>query len=101
MDALFNPTNRANGGIKWPLVFHTVAMFSFATVDTALNSDLQSICYVDNRDFTGVDRRLPSGPIGYQQFVYSAAITVVPNITFLLNTCLADGLLVGSASHSI
>lgn len=38
---------------------HTLAMFSFATVDTALNLDLQSKCYIDNRDFTVVNNLLP------------------------------------------
>jgi len=61
-------------------------------VDTVLNYGIQSICYIDNRDFTGVNNLLPPGPFSYQQFIYSDAISVVPNVMFFLNTCLADGL---------
>lgn len=100
MTALLNPINHTKGGVKWPLVIHTVAMFSFATVDTALNLDLQSICYVDNRNFAGVSNVLLPGPFAYQQFIYSNPINVVSNVMFLLNTCLADGLLVGFIPNS-
>ena len=100
MDTLLNPVSRTKGSIKWSLVAHTVAMFSVATVDTAFNFDLQSICYIDNRNFSGVSGVLLPGPFSYQQFIYSDAINVIPNIMFLLNTCLADGLLVGSVSNS-
>lgn len=92
--ALFSPTNRSKGGIKWPLVAHTVVMFSFVTVYTATSLDLQSISYIDNREFPGVDGLLPPGPLGYQLFIYSKAINIVPNVMVLLNNWLADGLLV-------
>ena len=96
MNALLNPVNRT---IKWPLAVHTVAMFLFVTVDTALNLGILSICYIDNRGFLGNDR-LPPGPAAYQFFIYSDAISVVPNFMFVLNTWLADGLLVSSVSTS-
>lgn len=96
MSAFFNPSNRLRGGIKWPLVAHTLVMFSFVTVYVATSLDLQSISYIDNREFPGVDGLIPPGPLGYQLFIYSKAINVVPNLMVLLNNWLADGLLVSS-----
>ena len=96
MTALLNPVGPTKGGIKWGLVAHTVAMFSSATVYTAMNLDLQSISYIDNRDFTG-DGVLFPGPLGYQFFINSNAITITADVMFSLNGWLADGLLVSSA----
>ena len=95
MGALFNPANRTKGGIRWGLVAHTVAMFSFVTISTALNLDIQSFSYIDNREFPG-NGGIPPGPLGYQFLIYSKAISVVPSIMFILNQWLADGLLVSS-----
>lgn len=93
MGALLNPANHIRGGIKWGLVAHSVAMFAFVTVFTALNLDLQSISYIDNRDYPGDSFMFPPGPLGYQFLVYSKPISLVPTIMFHLNTCLVDGLL--------
>lgn len=101
MDALLSSVNRTSERLKWGLAAHTVAMFSFVTIFTAINLDIQSISYIDNRDFPGDDFMLPPGPLGYQFLIYSKAISVVPNVMFYLNTCLADGLLVGCATNSI
>ena len=95
MAALFNPVHRRREGIKWGLVSYTMVMFSFVTVFTAMNLDIQSSSYIDNRGFPGVEGASPPGPIGYKWFIYSNVITVVPNLMFLLNNWLADGLLVG------
>ena len=94
--ALFCPVGRTSGGIRWLLVAHTVAMFSFVTISTAMNLDLQSICNINNREFTGSGSLSTPGPFGYQIFVYSWVISFIPDIMFLLNTWLADGLLVSS-----
>jgi hypothetical protein len=59
MAALFNPANRRREGIKWGLVSYTVVMFSFVTVFTAMNLNIQSISYIDNREFPGVEGVLP------------------------------------------
>ena len=80
----------------WGLTIHTVAMFSFATICGAMNLSLMSISYIDNREFPGVDAALAPGPAGYSALIYSQAIKVVPNIMFMLNNWLADGLLVHS-----
>lgn len=91
---LGNPCTRK--GTKWGLVVHVVAMFLFATIYTAVTLNIQSISFIDNRDFPGIGDALPPGPVGYQSLIYSKAISIVPNVMFLLNSWLADGLLVGS-----
>ena len=100
MGALINPTNRRRQGIKWGLVSYTVIMFSFVTIFTAMNLNIQSVSYIDNREFPGVENVLPPGPLGYQWFLYSDVLTIVPNLMFLLNNWLADGLLVSSLFDS-
>ena len=95
--SLLNPVNRTRGGIKWGLVALIAAMFAFVTIATAINLDLLSVCYVDNEAFPGIDGVVFPGPLGYQVLIYSKAISIVPSILFLLNTWLADGLLVGFA----
>ena len=100
MAALLDPVNRRREGVKWGLVTYTVVMFSFVTVFTAMNLNVQSISFIDNREFPGVEGVLPPGPLGYQFFIYSKALSVIPNVMFLLNNWLADGLLVGSLSGS-
>lgn len=92
MGALLDPVNRASG-TKWALVIHTVAMFLFATVYTATNLDIQSISYVDHREFSGIDGVLPSGPLSYQLLILPSAVSVGSDVMFLLNSWLADGLL--------
>ena len=101
MVSLSNPINRMRGGIKWGLVAYTLAMFSFVTVFTATNLDIQSISYIDNRQFPGVGSMLPPGPLGYQFLIYSKAISISRSLMFLLNNWLADGLLVSSVFSSI
>lgn len=98
MGALFN---RTNGNIKWPLVVHTAAMFSFVTVYTAMYLNLQSISFIDNREYTGLNDDLAPGPIGYQQLIYNKPIAFFAHIMFMLNTWLADGLLVSSPLHAV
>jgi len=61
-----------------------------------MNLNVQSDSFIDNREFPGVPDVLPAGPIGYQYFIYSRPLTIIPNLMFLLNNWLADGLLVGS-----
>ena len=101
MAALFSPINRRRqGGVKRGLVIYTVAMFSFATVYTGLNTDIQSVSLIDNREFPGIGDTIPPGPLGYQMYIYSKPITIIPNLMFLLNNWMADGLLVGFSSSS-
>ena len=94
MGALLGTANRTRGVTKWGLVAHTGAMFSFLTILIALILDIQSLAYIDNRAFPGTDGAPWAGPVSYQLSIYSKAISVVPLIMFLLNTWLADGLLV-------
>lgn len=94
MGALCSPANGMRGGIKWGLVAHTLAMFSLVTISVAMNCDIQSISYIEDRKFPGNAGGRPTpGPLGYQSFIYAKAISVVPNVAFQLNNWLADGLL--------
>lgn len=94
MSGLLDPLSRAKSGVKWGLVAHTAAMFLVVTIYTATSLYYQSISYIDNRDF-------PGGPLRYQLSVSTSAISVIPNIMFLLNNWLADALLVSSFSDSV
>ena len=95
--ALLSPVHRRGEGIKWWLVSHTVAMFSFATVYTAMNLNLQSNSFIDHREGYVITSKLStSGPLGYQTDVRQEAPGLIPNIMFSLNNWLADGLLVCS-----
>ena len=99
MNALLNPVNRTRGGIKWLLVAHTVAIFVFVTVFTAMNIDILSISYIDNREIRDVTE--PPGPLGYQYLTYSTPIGIVSTVMFLLNNLLVDGLLVCFSLNSV
>ena len=94
--ALSNPSYRKGERIKWGLVFYTVAIFSVVTVQTAMNLDITSIAYIDNRNFPGIEGELPPGPYGYEMFMAAEALNVIPNVMFLLNDWLADGIMVSS-----
>ena len=98
MSALFDPTNRARGGIRWGLVAYAAVMFSFVTVFVAMNLNAQSVSYIDNRAFSG-NNGIPPGPLGYQFLLYSKPISIVPHFMFLLNNWLADGLLVSYVAN--
>lgn len=99
MSALLNPADRTKG-IRWLLVAHTVTMFLFATISTAMDLDLQSTSNSDNREFPGADE-LPPGPFGYNLLLFSNALNVIPHVMFLLNNLLADGLLVSPLLGSV
>lgn len=95
MSALLNPVNRMRGGIKWGLVVHAAAMFSFVTIYTAINLNIQSISFIDNREFPGTsaDDAIPPGPVGYQWFIRYKAISIAQAPFAVMNNWLADGLL--------
>ena len=95
MAALLNPVHRRGEGIKWWLVSHTAAMFSFATVYTAMNLHIQSKSFIDNRRSYQINSIIyGSGPLDYQDGIRETALGITPNIMFSLNNWLADGLLV-------
>ena len=98
---LLDPVNRTRGGIRWPYVAHATTMFLLVTIHTGMSLHLHSISFIDNRDFPGVDKSTLTGPIGYQALSQADPIRVVPDVVFLLNNLLADGLLVSSASNSV
>jgi len=97
MAALLNPVHRRGEGIKWRLVSHTVAMFSFVTVYTAMNLHIQSMSFIDKREgLETMPSTLGSGPLLYQSNIHGAALGIIPYVMFNLNNWLADGLLVSS-----
>jgi hypothetical protein len=98
MAALLNPINRKRGGIKWGLVAHTVAMFSFVTTYNATVGDFNSNSFIDNRGFPGING-LPPGPFGYQ--FYLGGGRHIELISIALNGWLADGLLVCFVFNSV
>ena len=98
LNALLNPVNRPGTGIKWSFVAHTIAMFSFVTVIIVMCLGVLPVCYIDNREFPGGYFPVP-GPLGYYASLYSNPIDIVPKVMFLLNYCLADGLLVSAISN--
>ena len=74
------------------LVAHTIVIFLSVTVFTAINFEILSISYIDNREAHVTAE--PPGPLGYQFLTYSTPIGVVSTVMFLLNNLLVDGLLV-------
>ena len=94
--ALLNPVYRRGERVRWRLVSYTVVMFSLATVLTAMNLHVESIAYIDNRNFPGATGMFPPGPLGYIDSTYLKAINVVPNVAFVVSNWLADGFLVSS-----
>ena len=92
---LFKPVH--DGRVKWGLISYTAVMFLFVTVYMAMNLNLQSISFIDNREFFGGIYGTP-GPIGYQSYVQTDVSGIVANVMFLSNYWLADGLLVRSLS---
>ena len=92
MNALLDPVNRARGGIKWGLVAHTAATFTFVTIYIALNLNIQSLAFIDNREFPGTEV-IPPGPAGYQWSILSKPVGIAPTPMLVLNNWLIDGLL--------
>ena len=56
--------------------------------------DVQSLSYIDNRQFADAGGVLLPGPLGYQELIATNAITVIQNVVFVLSNWLADGFLV-------
>jgi len=96
MIALLSPVYRRGEGFKWGLVSYTVVMFSLATTITAMNLDIESMSYVDNRNFPAGTGRGLMGPIGYISSIYLKAVNVVPDVSYVVSGWLADGFLVSS-----
>ena len=96
MAALVNPIHRRGEPIKWGLVSYTAVMFSVVTIQTGMNLDIQSLRYIDGREFPGFED-MPPGPEGYLDSIYSTVLNATPNAMLDLNIWLADGLLVSSS----
>ena len=96
MVALLNPVYRRGEGIKWWLVSHIVAMFSFVTVHTTINLLILSNSFIDNCKDIPLTTISFSGPLHYQWDIRDTALGLILNIMFNLNNWLADALLVSS-----
>jgi len=92
MVALVNTVHRREG-IKWWLVFYTMAMFSIATIGTAVYLHNLSMSFIDNREPINNGT---SGPLSYQYDIRYTPLGLLPNVMFNLNNWLADCLLVTS-----
>ena len=73
-----------------------VLIFTFATVLTAMQLDIQSISFIDNRKFPGLKGLAPPGPLGFQASSWSGPLILTPGLVYILTNWLADGLLVSS-----
>ena len=82
---LFNPIHHKGERIKWGLVSYTVITFLIVTVGTTMNLDYQSVSYVDDRKFPGVEGVSFPGPFGYQMSTPSSALAVISSLSFPLN----------------
>ena len=100
MAALFNPAYRRGEGVRWWIVSFTAVMFSIVTIATAMNLNVLSVSYIDNREFPGKGTA-PPGPFGYQLVMEPKALTIIPNILFVVNDLLADSLLVRYSSDDV
>ena len=94
MTTLLSPANPIRKGIRWALVAHTVALFSFLTISVGIPFNNMSIEYIDNREFR--DDKYPPGPLGYDDFLSLKSAITVFYVMFPLNQRLTDGLLVSS-----
>ena len=88
---LFKHVHGRRESVKWGLISYTVVMFSFVTVYIALNLNIQSTSFIDNREY-------PGGPASYQINAQVVKAGIVADAMFLSNYWLADGLLVRSSS---
>jgi hypothetical protein len=93
MCALLGPAKHTTGSLRWLLVAHTGVVFVFVTVFTAINLEILSTSYIDNRGFPNDSY---PGPLRYLYLAFSETAGIVSTLTFLMNNWLADGLLVKS-----
>ena len=100
MATLFSPIHRRGEGIRWGFVSFTAVMFSSVTILTAMNLNILSVSYIDNREFPG-EGTAPPGPFGYQLVMDPKALTIIPNLLFVFNDLLADSLLVSCSSDGV
>ena len=98
MGELLDPIGRMRRGIKRGLVAHTAAMFLIVTTFTASSLDLRSAPFIDYRRTSEPGDIASSGRYSdLTGWVYFAT----PDLFFVMNSWLADGLLVSSAPGSL
>ena len=89
MAGLFDPVHRRGERVKWGIVSYTAVMFFLTTVLIAVNFDINSVSFIDNRQF-------PGGPGEYLETVLPMSLNPVADTMAIFNSWLADGLLVSS-----
>ena len=99
MATLLSPADRSRKAIRWTLVAHTIALFSFLTIPFGIGFYRLSIDYTNNREFLGNNNFSP-GPVGYEGLLGLKASATFSNAMFPLNQWLADGLLVSPVLSS-
>ena len=87
MAGLFDPVHRRGEPVKWGIVSYTAVMFFLTTVLIAVNFDINSVSFIDNRQF-------PGGPGEYLETVLPMSLNPVADAMAIFNSWLADGLLV-------
>ena len=95
MAALFSSANRRREGINWWLVSYTVLMFSFVTISLGTGTTVQFDCYIDNREYPGVEGIAAPGPLGYRDGLGPGVLLMTDALMSSLTYWLADGFLVG------
>jgi hypothetical protein len=98
--ALLGPANSMKKGAKSLLLAHSTLLFLFTTMGHAIDRDIISTSFIDNREFGG-NEGLPPGPVGYQVLASSAVAPALGQVLFPLSQWLADALLVSSGSNSV
>ena len=71
-------------------------MFALVTAGTTMQLNVESISYINNRKFPGVEGVLSPGPLGYQWLIAPKPVSFLQSALFALSNWLADGLLVSS-----
>ena len=77
---------------------YTSANFLLVTVYTAMSFNIQSVSYVDNREFFGDDSATSLEPLGHQSSAYFKVDNIARTVAYVLSHWLNNGLLVSPVS---
>jgi len=76
------------------LAAYTFVLFALGTIFMGMNGYWLGRCFIDNRNF-------PGGPEAYANAMYSTAVPLATNSTFIIANWLADALMVSSSMITI
>lgn len=77
----------AKASKEWFHIFFASALFVLGLLYVAFDNDMQVNDFIDDRDF-------PGGPEAYESAHYSDALTVIPNVFFVVTEWIADAFLI-------